>query len=202
MTNLLLLVPTICIFLQNLPPIVSPVSLSKVKDSKVNELQEENIETNGENVAEINTEQTENESAVIIRIENSKIASDEYDESVMMVEIDDVEGDNDQRNGNSERLNKLEDSNNEPIKVLDEIWEVDGIDTKTNKFKSKNIFDKQPKDEYEVSSSKINSSTENKLELYLTHVIIMIVFIMFCLVVVMKMVRRTSRPTSNSVSQV
>ena len=82
MTNLLLLVPTICIFLQNLPPRVSPVSLSKVKDSEVNELQEENIKTHGENVAEINTEQTENESAVIIRIENSKIASDKYDDKL------------------------------------------------------------------------------------------------------------------------
>jgi len=190
----LLRVLTVHLFL--LVPRVSPVPLSKVENSEMRQLPGDKIDTLG-----ISTEETESVSAVISRIQNAPVATDEFDENIMIVEVEDVEVDTDQRNENFDTLNEVEESNIEQVKMLEEIWEGNEIIPETLNFKSRNIYDKHPQDQYEVSSSKINASSENKVELYMTHGIIMIVFIVNCAVVIMKIMKRSSRPASISVSQ-
>ena len=89
--------------------------------------------------------------------------------------------------------------------MLEQIWVGSETEvSETNRFKSKNIYDKQSQTQLKDDNTTMetNVGSEYRVEHYLTHGIFMIVLIMFCLLVISKMVRRTQRSSKICVSQV
>merc|ERR1712098_543044 len=137
--------------------------------------------------------------------EDNEVKMDESLDKVGIIEtVSDVNGDGAIENVSG--TSYLGDSDIEAVEVLEQIWvgsETDPVVSETNRFKSKNIYDKQSQTQLKDDNTTMetNVGSEYRVEHYLTHGIFMIVLIMCCLLVISKMVRRTQRSSKICVSQ-